>query len=70
MINATFDFSKINAVTVEYTAGSDAAPHALKAWTPLAIGEMFANREASAERPAVAHGFADRLLDPFRVWVV
>jgi hypothetical protein len=36
----------------------------------LAIGEMFANREASAERPAVAHGFADRLLDPFRVWGV
>ena len=38
MINASFDFSKINAVTVE--------------------------------RPAVAHGFADRLLDPFRVWGV
>ena len=42
MINATFDFSEINAVTVEYTAGSAAA----------------------------AHGFADRLLDPFRVWGV
>ena len=61
---------QINAVAVEYTAGSDAAPHALKAWMLLAIGEMFANREASAERPAVAHGFADRLLDPFRVWGV
>ena len=61
---------QINAVTVEYTAGSAAAPHALKAWMLLAIGEMFANREASAERPAVAHGFADRLLDPFRVWGV
>lgn len=67
MINASFDFSEINAVTVEYTAGSAAAPHALKAWMLLAIGEMFANREASAERPAVAHGFSDRLLDPFRV---
>lgn len=61
---------QINAVTVEYTAGSAAAPHALKAWMLLAIGEMFTNREASAERPAVAHGFADRLLDPFRVWGV
>ena len=61
---------QINAVTVEYTAGSAAAQHALKAWMLLAIGEMFANREASAERPAVAHGFADRLLDPFRVWGV
>lgn len=38
MINASFDFSKINAVTVECAA--------------------------------VAHGFADRLLDPFRVWGV
>lgn len=39
MINASFDFSEINAGTVEYTAGSAAAPH----------------------------GFADRLLGPFRV---
>lgn len=31
---------------------------------------MIANREASAERPAAAHGFADRLLGPFRVWWV
>lgn len=61
---------QINAVTVEYTAGASTAPHALKAWMLLAIGEMFANREASAERPTVAHGFADRLLDPFRVWGV
>lgn len=61
---------QINAVVVEYTAGSATTPHALKAWMLLAIGEMFANREASAERPTVAHGFADRLLDPFRVWGV
>ena len=61
---------QINAVEVEYTAGSATTPAALKAWMLLAIGEMFANREASAERPAVAHGFADRLLDPFRVWGV
>lgn len=61
---------QINAVEVEYTAGAAAAPHALKAWMLLAIGEMFMNREGSAERPAVAHGFADRLLDPFRAWGV
>lgn len=59
---------QINAVTVEYTAGSAAPAHALKAWMLLAIGEMYANREGSAERPVVAHGFADRLLDPFRYW--
>ena len=61
---------QINAVEVEYTAGSATTPAALKAWMLLAIGDMYANREASAERPAVAHGFADRLLDPFRVWGV
>lgn len=61
---------QINAVTVEYTAGASAAPHAIKAWMLLAVGDMFANREASAERPTVAHGFSDRLLDPFRVWGV
>jgi uncharacterized phiE125 gp8 family phage protein len=61
---------QINAVEVEYTAGSATPPPAVQAWMLLAIGEMFATREASAERPAVAHGFADRLLDPFRVWGV
>ena len=60
----------INAVEVEYTAGSATPPAAIKAWMLLAIGEMFMNREGSAERPAVAHGFADRLLDPFKVWGV
>ena len=61
---------QINAVTVDYTAGNATPTHALKAWMLLAIGEMYANREASSERPAVAHGFADRLLDPFRAWGV
>ena len=61
---------QINAVTVDYTAGNATPTHALKAWMLLAIGEMYANREASSERPAVAHGFADRLLDPFRYWGV
>lgn len=61
---------QINAVEVEYTAGSATPPAAIKAWMLLAIGEMFMNREGSAERPAVSHGFADRLLDPFRAWGV
>lgn len=62
--------NQINAVEVEYTAGGAAPAHAIKAWMLLAIGDMYANREASSERPTVAHGFADRLLDPFRVWGV
>lgn len=61
---------QINAVEVEYTAGGAAPAHAITAWMLLAIGDMYANREASSERPTVAHGFADRLLDPFRVWGV
>ena len=61
---------QINAVEVEYTAGSATPPAAIKAWMLLAIGEMFMNREGSAERPAVAHSFADRLLDPCKVWGV
>jgi len=61
---------QINAVEVEYTAGSATTPAALKAWMLLAIGDMYANREASSDKPTVAHGFADRLLDPFKVWGV
>lgn len=65
---------RINTVTVDYTAGYGATaadvPAPIKHWILLSIGEMFMNREGSAERPAVAHGFADRLLDPFRVWGV
>ena len=61
---------QINAVEVEYTAGSATTPAALKAWMLLAIGDMYANREASSDRPVVVQGFADRLLDPFKVWGV
>lgn len=61
---------QINAVTVDYTAGAATAAHALKAWMLLAIGDMYLNREGSSERSTVAHGFSDRLLDPFRYWGV
>ena len=61
--------AEINAVEVDFTAGySIEIPAATKAWILLAIGELYANREASSDRPVVAHGFADRLLDPFRYW--
>lgn len=59
---------QINAVEVEYIAGSAAVPFALKAWMLLAIGDMYAHREGSTDRPTVPHDFADRLLDPFKVW--
>ena len=63
--------TRVNAVTVEYTAGYGATPASvpapLKHWILLAIGEMYENRSASAERPAVRNEFADYLLAPYRI---
>jgi len=60
---------QLNAVTVVYTAGYGASganvPAPLKQWMLLAIGDMYANREASSDRPAVPQDFAVRLLDPW-----
>lgn len=62
---------RINAVWVNYTAGygSTAAdvPRPLRQWILLAVGEMYAMRNRSAERPAVPHQFADGLLDPYKI---
>lgn len=64
--------SEVNAVRVNYTAGygevQTSVPEPLKAWILLAVGDMYANREASSDRPVVGHGFADRLLELFRVY--
>lgn len=64
--------ARINAVTVTYTAGYGPAgadvPRPLVQWILLAVGDMYANRERSAERPKVPQGFADSLLDPYRIW--
>lgn len=59
------------AVTVIYTAGYAAAadvPEPIRQWILLAVGDLYANREASAERPQVPQDFADRLLDPYKIW--
>ncbi len=59
------------AVKVTYVAGwanAAAVPAAIKSWILLAVGELYANREASGEKPAVRHGFVSGLLDPHRVW--
>lgn len=62
------------AVQVTYTAGfgadASAVPAPIVQWILLAMGDLYANRERSAERPVVAQGFADSLLDPYRVWAV
>lgn len=63
---------RINAVRVAYTAGygltAADVPGPIKQWLLLAIGDMYENRTRSAERPAVPQGFADGLLDTYRVW--
>lgn len=63
---------RIAAVTVEFTAGYGApadVPAPIRQWILLAIGDMYANRERSADRPCVPQSFADALLDPYKVWV-
>lgn len=68
----------INNVVVTYTAGMHASPAnqaeaasyvpaCVRQWMLLAVGEMYTHRERSAERPAVAHDFADHLLDDVRI---
>jgi uncharacterized phiE125 gp8 family phage protein len=61
---------RINAVEVEYTAGypDSAIPTPIKQWILLALGDMYNNRERSAEKPAVPQNFADCLLDTYRLW--
>lgn len=60
------------AVRIVYDAGYGTVPAAvpapIKAWVLLALGDLYANREASAERPVVTQGFADGLLEPYKVW--
>lgn len=65
---------RINAVTVEYTAGYGATgasvPAPLRHWMLLVIGDLYANRNQSAERPAIPQDFAAALIAPYRVWGV
>lgn len=57
-----------DAVRITYTSGHDVCPESLRRWIILAAGDMYANREASSDRPAQPQGFADGLLDRWRVY--
>ena len=64
---------EINAVRVRYVAGyADAAsvPESIKAWIKLQVGAMYENRESEVieKGAAITLGFADRLLDRYKVW--
>ena len=62
------------AVTVEYVAGFGATaasvPAPIRHWLLLAIGDLYANRERSSDKPSVPQHFADGLLDTYKVWGV
>lgn len=63
---------RINAVTVDYTAGYGATaadvPKPLKQWMLLAIGDMYANRNATnVGNITTPFDFADALLQPYRM---
>jgi len=62
---------QFNAVNIRFVAGYGAAsavPQTIKQWMLLKIAELFEQREASQERPAVGLSFVDRLLDPYKVY--
>lgn len=62
---------QINAVALRYLAGwPDAAsvPDSIKAWIKLQVGAMYENRQAEGAVQTYALGFADRLLDRYKVW--
>lgn len=62
---------RINAVTVNYTAGygtqAASVPEPLRQWMLLAIGDMYERRNRSSDKPAVPQDFADSLLDEFKI---
>lgn len=62
---------QVNAVALRYVAGyADAAsvPAAIKGWLLLQVGAMFENRQAEGAVQTYALGFADRLLDRYKVY--
>jgi uncharacterized phiE125 gp8 family phage protein len=63
--------SDTNSVRVVYAAGYEDAskvPESIKAWIKLQVGAMYENREAEGAVQTYALGFADRLLDRYKVW--
>lgn len=64
---------QINAVALRYLAGyatAAAVPDSIKAWIKLQVGAMYENRQAEGAVQTYALGFADRLLDRYKVWSV
>lgn len=68
---------QINAVTVGYRCGygttAAAVPGPIKSWILLMVGSLYENRETVVTAQGIVSvdlGFADRLLDTYRVWAI
>lgn len=65
--------SGLQSVTVDYVAGfGDAAaniPAPIRSWILLAVGDLYAQRLRSGEKPVVPHQFVEGLLDAYKVWI-
>lgn len=62
---------QINAVAVRYVAGyatAAAVPASIKAWIKLQVSAMYENRELEGSVQTYALGFADCLLDRYKIW--
>lgn len=62
---------QVNAVAVQFTCGYASAedvPPGIKSWLLLQVGAMYENRQAEGKAQTYALGFADRLLDRYKVW--
>lgn len=63
--------SQVNAAALRYVAGwPDAAsvPDSIKSWIKLQVGAMYDNRQAEGAVQTHPLGFADRLLDRYKMW--
>jgi len=62
---------QVNAVALRFIAGyanAAAVPEPIKAWIKLQVGAMYENRESEATGQTHPLGFADTLLDRYKVY--
>lgn len=60
-----------DTIRVTFVAGyanEAAVPEPIKQWIKLMVAAMYANREAVDEGQTYSLGFADRLLDRYKIW--
>jgi uncharacterized phiE125 gp8 family phage protein len=65
--------AQVNAVVLRYVAGyADAAavPESIKSWIKLQVGAMYENRQAEGGMQTYQLGFADRLLDRYKIYAL